>query len=179
MESANRQQGRKKLVPAMNREQACPHTYQEEDELRLEIDCSSCPGAQDIRNRRCMSGMIHILSSEAVPNTIILKRHIHKRYREPALQRAFYAAGQLSVLNRAVANPDVASDTRCQTCRASTPRTAARLRQALLDDPMGYIDSLPALTARLRSDIEGACCANGEKCLEQVTALAWHSQASG
>ena len=94
MESAGHKKGRKKLVPAMSRELACPHTYQEEDELRLEIDCSSCPGPQDVMNRRCMTGMVNILCSEAVPRTVILKRHIHKRYRESALEGAFRAAGR-------------------------------------------------------------------------------------
>lgn len=155
----------------MNREQVCPHSYCEEEELRLEIDCSACPGAQDIRNGRCLSGMMHILCSEAVPQTVILKRHIHKRYRESALGRAFFAARLLSTLNRAIANPDPASDRRCRTCSASIPRTALALRQVLLDDPIRYMDSRSPISANLPGNVAGAACERGVKCVDDALAL--------
>ena len=171
MESSDRQKGRKKLVPTISREQACPHTYQEEDELRLEIDCTSCPGPQDVANRRCMTGMINILCSEAVPQTLILKRHIHKRYREAVLETTFRAANRLSVLNRAISNTEGASDTRCRTCRVSVPNTAAFLRHALLDDPVGYIERQAALVEEARARTKGIGCERARDCAEEALAL--------
>lgn len=171
MESASRQQGRKKLVPAMNRELACPHAYQEEDELRLEIDCSSCPGPQDVMNKRCLTGMVNILCSEAVPQTVILKRHIHKRYRESALETAFQAARRLSALNRTISNHETASDGRCRTCHVSVPHTAAILRRTLLDDPVNYAVALPSLAAEARARACGAKCDRASGCVEKALSL--------
>ncbi|MGB2826104.1 MAG: hypothetical protein WBC49_05660 [Thermoplasmata archaeon] len=166
MDGTRRQGGRKKLVPAMDRELKCPHTYCEEEELRLEIDCSACPGDQDIRNRRCMSGIVQILSSEAVPQTVILKRHIHKRYRESSLVPAREAARELAVLTRTKTLLEPASDRRCQTCSASTSNVAGNLRYMLLDDPITYMKDASAIARRVRATAGPANCDKGPGCVE-------------
>ena len=150
----------------MDRELKCPHTYCEEEELRLEIDCSACPGDQDMENRRCMSGIVQILASEAVPQTVILKRHIHKRYREPALLDACEAARELAVLTRTKAILEPASDRRCQTCSASTPNVAGNLRSMLLDDPIAYMKDASAVSKRVRTAAGPANCNKGPECVE-------------
>lgn len=171
MEGARRQGGRKKLVPAIDRELKCPHAYCEEEELQLEIDCSICPGDQDMRNRRCLSGIVQILSSEAVPQTVILKRHIHKRYRESALLSACEAAQELAILTRTKAIVEPASDRRCQTCGASTSNIASSLRHILLDDPIAYIKDPSAVARRVRATLNQANCDKGPKCVEASLSL--------
>lgn len=166
MERVRRQGGRKKLVPAMDRELKCPHTYCEEEELRLEIDCSACAGDQDMLNRRCMSGIVQILSSEAVPQTVVLKRHIHKRYRESALLTARGASQELAALTRTKAVLEPASDRRCQTCRASMSNVAGSLRRMLLDDPIAYMNNASAVARRVRETARPANCHKGLECVE-------------
>lgn len=150
----------------MDRELKCPHTYCEEEELRLEIDCSDCPGDQDMRNRRCMSGIVQILSSESVPQTVILKRHIHKRYRESALLPAHEAAQELAVLTRTKTLLEPASDRRCQTCSASTSNVAGNLRCRLLDDPIAYMKDASEVARRVRATAGRANCDKGPGCVE-------------
>jgi hypothetical protein len=113
-----------------------------------------------------MSGIVQILSSEAVPQTVILKRHIHKRYREPALLAACEAAQELAVLTRAKAIQEPASDRRCQTCSASTPNVAGNLRHMLLDDPIAYMKDFSAASRRLRTATRPANCNRGPECVE-------------
>jgi hypothetical protein len=168
--------GRKKLVPARDRELKCPHTYCEEEELRLEIDCSDCSGAQDMQNRRCMSGIVQILSSEALPHTVTLKRHIHKRYREQALHLTLSAAQELAVLNRTSANVDAASDKRCRTCHASAPRIADTLRHLLLNDPIAYTKDFLSITEHIGAASKPANCRNGPECVETALSEARRRQ---
>jgi K+/H+ antiporter YhaU regulatory subunit KhtT len=176
MRRATPRGGRKKLVPTRDRELKCPHNYFEEEELRLEIDCSGCSGAQDLENRRCMSGIVQILSSEALPSTVTLKRHIHKRYRERALRLALSAAKELAVLNRTSTNADAASDKRCRTCHASASRIAAALRDALLDDPTTYAEDFASVAQEIEAAPRQANCESGSDCVEKALSEARRRQ---
>jgi len=171
MKRGPRLPGRKKLIPASDREQMCPHSYIEEEELGLQIDCRECAGAQDIHNGRCLSGIVHVLARNAIPQTIVLMRDTHKRYRESALGDAFEAARALQRLNRAVVSTDRASDSRCRTCPASPSRVASALRRALLDDPGGYA-RCPAQCARSVVGHMDAVtgCDEGESCIGRTLA---------
>lgn len=132
----------------------------------LEVDCSACAGAQDMQNKRCMSGIVHILSSETLPQTIVLKRHTHKRYRERSLRGAFDAARHLALLNRTSTNTDYASDEGCRTCSASVPRIASVLRKILLEDPVRYTSEPAASVARVRMGLgKGAACGKRASCV--------------
>ena len=113
-----------------------------------------------------MSGIVQILSSEAVPQTVILKRHIHKRYRESALLAAREAARELAVLTRTKTILESASDRRCQTCSASASSIAGDLRHMLLDDPIAYMKDASAVARRVRAAKRPANCDKGPECVE-------------
>ena len=113
-----------------------------------------------------MSGIVQILSSEAVPQTVILKRHIHKRYRESALLPAREAARELAVLTRTKTFMEPASDRKCQTCSASMSNIAGNLRYMLLDDPIAYMRDASEIARRVRATVGPANCDKGPECVE-------------
>lgn len=159
--------GRKKLVPALSRETKCPHEYDDDQELCLEVECGGCPGAQDLTNNRCLTGILQILSSEAKPETVILKRHIHRRYRESRLSVVFTAASGLAAMNRALSTRWEPSDRRCLTCEASIPRLVARIRQELLECPVEFMDNRPAVIARILAELEDIDCPRLHDCVDR------------
>ncbi len=168
MEGQPTSTGRKQLIPALNSEVKCPHEYRNDDELRLEVECGDCHGAQDLMNNRCLAGILQILCSEATPNTIILKRHIHRRYRESALLPVFEASLELAAMNRALQARNEPSDRRCLTCEASTARLVGRMRNALLDNPAGFIADRHGVTAEIRARAGDVECASAPACAKRA-----------
>jgi hypothetical protein len=160
--------GRKQLVPALSSEVKCPHEYRNDDELRLEVECGDCPGPQDLTNNRCLAGLLQILCSEAMPNTIILKRHIHRRYRESTLLPVFETALELAAMNRALSTRPEPSDKRCLTCEASAAKQANRIRRELLDRPVDFIADRQGAISRARRGAENIDCARAPACVERA-----------
>jgi hypothetical protein len=160
--------GRKQLVPALSSEVKCPHEYRNDDELRLEVECDDCPGPQDLTNNRCLAGLLQILCSEAMPNTIILKRHIHRRYRESTLLPVFETALELAAMNRALSTRPEPSDKRCLTCEASTAKQVHRIRRELLDNPVEFIADRQGAISRARRRTENIDCARAHACSERA-----------
>ena len=163
--------GRKKLVPKLDLETKCPHVFTEEDGLQLEVDCEACHGAQDIMNERCAAGIVHVFSSEATPATVVLKRHLHKRYRGAHVTELAAAASLLSALDRKIRSGRAPSDERCRTCGASEGRLALALRQRLLDDPHGFMADRGSVAERVVSEAVPISCGRSVDCLARVPAL--------
>ncbi|MDH3364792.1 MAG: hypothetical protein OEM29_02135 [Thermoplasmata archaeon] len=168
MECEPRSVGRKQLIPALSSEVKCPHNYRNDDELLLEVECSECPGTQDLTNNRCLAGILQILCSEARPNIIILKRHIHRRYRESALLPVLEAASDLAAMNRALSTRPEPSDRRCQTCEASVPRLVNRVRRELLDSPMEFISDRRGTITRLHEELGDVDCMHAPACVRRA-----------
>ena len=160
--------GRKTLVPILSREAKCQHTYEDDDELSLHVDCSECQGAQDLANNRCLTGVLQILSSEAKPDTLILKRHIHRRYREPCLSILMGMASELAAVNRALSMKSVPSDRRCLTCEASMPSLLGRIRREFLEDPRSFSETRAAVLDRIRDDLEDIDCDRLSGCVTRA-----------
>ncbi|UCE81006.1 MAG: hypothetical protein JSV94_00780 [Methanobacteriota archaeon] len=157
--------GRKKLIPALSRESKCPHEYNDHEELCLEVDCDTCPGAQDLANNRCLAGILQILSSEATPETVVLKRHTHRRYRGPSLAPVFAAASDLAAMNRALSMHWRPSDKKCQTCRASAPCLTAKMRHQLLEDPTGFMCDKSAVITKACEEAKSIECPRLRDCI--------------
>lgn len=165
-----RQGPTKQLAPAMNPETKCPHRYVEEEGLQLEIDCSECPGAHDLANGKCLSGVLNVMAMGASPEAIILKRFIHKRYRGSAVSSACALATELAAINRALACQEAPSDRRCRTCPASPERILRNLRRKLLDEPGRYAVSRNALFDGFKDTAASEECERSHRCLESVLA---------
>jgi hypothetical protein len=162
----HRQGPTKKLVPAISSESKCPHEYSEEDGLQLEIDCSDCQGAQDLSNRKCVSGILNVISASTEPDAIILKRFIHKRYRGEPVKRVAAMASELATLNRAIASAERPSDRRCRTCPASAERVLDAARRMLLENPLGYLGERRAILSGLRAAHTRCECTRADACVE-------------
>lgn len=155
----------KKLAPAVKTSAGCPHEYAEEEELQLEIDCVSCKGAQDLNNRQCLSAVLNVLIAGARPDTIILKRYAHKRYRGKVVTMASAAASQLAMLNRAIASTETPSDKHCRTCPASAQNLLACMKRILVEDPSTYVASLPGLYLFIRERLGSVKCGRDDTCV--------------
>jgi hypothetical protein len=131
----------KKLAPAPDPESVCPHKYAEEERIILEIDCSDCSGAQDLENTKCLVGVMRIICGGAEPGAVILKRSLHKRYRDNTVSLLRASASELVRLNRALSSTERPSDKRCRTCPASRENVLKTLRRRLLSDPRGYLSN--------------------------------------
>ena len=166
-----RQGPTKKLIPAISLDSKCPHAFSEDDGLQLEIDCSACQGAQDIDNRKCISGILNVMVAGAIPEAIILKRYIHKRYRDEPVRRIAKIASNLASINRAVASAEAPSDRRCRTCPASTERILGRARRKLLEDPAGYGACQNALEDDIRSEASNLDCTNADRCVTEALTI--------
>lgn len=155
----------KKLAPAVKISAGCPHEYAEEEELQLEIDCVSCKGAQDLNNRKCLSAILNILVAGARPETIILKRFTHKRFRGKVVRVASTAASQLALLNRAIASTVTPSDKHCRTCPASAQSLLVFMKRHLVEDPSTYVASLPGLKLLIREQLGSVRCDKNDDCI--------------
>ena len=160
--------GRKKLVPVESRDAKCRHDFVEDDELRLEVECDSCHGPQDLMNNRCMRGILQILSSGARPNVLVLKRRSHKRYREGSLALVFEAASGLEMLNRCLSVTKELSDKRCQTCQASMPWIVAAMRRSFLDDPLGFVEDPDGALEKAVGSVAVTNCGRSSDCIHRA-----------
>ena len=161
----------KKLAPAVNPETACPHEYTEDEGLQLEVHCMDCPGANDLANNRCLSGVLNIISGSARPEAIVLKRFMEKRYRGAELEWIGWLAQELAVYTRAANSTDRPSDRRCRTCPASRDRVLPALKRALLEDPRGYSAKRRDIADDLRSRCRSVSCAGSQVCLGKVLSI--------
>lgn len=161
----------KKLAPTIDSETSCPHTFNDEDGFELEVDCQACPGASDLGNRRCASGVTNILVTGALPEAIVLKRYIHKRFRGGQVDALRAAAEELCALNRAISAATPPSDKECRTCPASTRRAVASLRGHLLDDPVGYATGYARFSDELRSKASATTCARARACIDDTLSV--------
>jgi len=163
-----RQGPTKKLIPALGFENRCPHTYSEDDGLQLDIECGSCQGAQDIDNRKCVSGILNVMLAGAVPQSIVLKRFVHKRYRGTAVQRVSKLARTLGAVNRAISSSEPPSDRKCRTCPASTQSVLESFKRALLEDPGSYTAEMVRLDPSSMATGARAACPKAERCLHEA-----------
>lgn len=161
----------KKLAPTVDSETSCPHSFNDEDGFELEIDCQECPGASDLHNKRCASGMVHILATGARPESIVLKRYIHKRFRGGQVGLLCAAAEELCALDRAISAAEPPSDKECRTCVARATRVIAAMRARLLDDPADYFERATELSDRLRSKAMATTCARASSCLDETMSV--------
>jgi hypothetical protein len=157
---------RKKLVPAMDSETPCPHRYSDEEGLVLEIECHECQGAFDMGNRRCMTGIMAVLSSGPAPESVVLRRSVHRRYRGRPVASVASLATELSALNRASASAETPSDKGCRTCAVSMLRTIARMRKALIDSPATYAVEIDRIAHDTRTMAEEHSCVKAARCAE-------------
>ena len=172
--TSSRMGGRKKLVPVEDREAGCRHEFVDDYELRLEVECESCHGPQDLMNNRCMRGILQILCSGARPNVLVLKRRTHKRYREGPLALLFEAASGLETLNRCLSATEELSDKRCQTCQASMPWIIAALRRTFLDDPLAFVTDPESALQRTVGSVAVTSCGRASDCIHRA-AIEWRS----
>ncbi len=171
----------KKLAPAISLERCCPHEWCEEDGLQLEIDCSACSGGNSLTNPKCLSGILKALTAGGLPDSIVLKSYIHKRYRGDSVGSAAAIASDLAALNRALASAslDRPTDKRCRTCGASTENLLASLRRTILAEPALYASDRGILISRVREDIVPEDCSRVEECLNLGLGAAFRGPGAG
>lgn len=157
----------KKLVPSLSSDRTCEHRFTEEDGITLEVECTDCSGAQSIDNHKCAAGIVNILASGVVPEAIVLKRHMHVRYRSESMRRLRDAGSALAVLRRIEAQPDGASDRRCRTCPASRRRMAAELTRRIRADPCAFRASKAAVSDSILEGLKDVGCPDAPACVEQ------------
>ncbi len=162
----HRQGPTKRLAPNLGTNAICPHEYVEDEGVQLEIDCTDCPGAHDLANRKCLTSAINAVSAGGTPESVILKRFTHKRYRGSMVVVVSRAATELSALNRVLAATEPASDKDCRTCAASKQSIIAELKRLLLEDPGAYISGGQAVLENLRRAHAGSPCERARTCVE-------------
>jgi len=156
----------KRFAPSIKPESSCPHKYTEEDGLQLEIDCVDCAGAHDLSNSKCLAGVTTVVSGGAVPETVILKRFTHKRYRKDLVKLVAAAACELASLNRALASSDPMSDRECRTCSSSRQQVILAMKRRLLEDPRAYVQAGATLLDEFRLARATTSCARAGACVE-------------
>jgi hypothetical protein len=161
----------KKLAPSMSPEFVCPHNYTEEEALQLEIDCGSCTGANDLVNDRCLTGVMNVIAAGAVPEAIILKRFIHKRYRGDAVRLAALVARELATLNRAIASAETPSDKKCRTCASSKELVMLAMKRRLLASPTKYMPGKGTDRSKLVEELTVVSCPMARKCIDEALAV--------
>jgi len=159
----------KKLAPALTPESICAHEFTMVDGLQLEVDCEACAGAQDLQNRVCMVGIMNVIARGVVPDIIILKRFMHKRYRGDSVRAIAEAASELSVLSRALRCASTPSDRKCRTCPCSPVKIVTQMRSMLLEDPATYIRT--RTEAVLAETVKKTSCKRGPDCAAQARAV--------
>ncbi len=138
--------------------------------MQLEVDCSTCTGGISLANPKCLSGILRALSTGGVPDAIVLRSYIHKRYRGEAVERAAHVASELASINRELlsATLERPSDRRCRTCRASSESILTTLRRSMLDDPALFASDRHGFIARIREEVDPPDCSRAEECLGKV-----------
>lgn len=157
----------KKLAPTLAPDTSCPHAFSMDEGVQLEVDCSECAGAHDLQNRKCLTGIVNVMSVGAEPEAIILKRFIHKRYRGEAVRLAASAAAELAALNRALVVSEPPSDKRCRTCTASAEQVVAALKHKLMENPAGYISAPERIVEDIQSIAFSSMCASARACVDK------------
>lgn len=160
----------KTLAPAPMPEVACPHEFTEEEGLQLEIDCMDCAGPQDLLNRRCLMGAVNVIMNGSIPDAVILRRFIHKRYRSDQILIISMAASELGGLCRALSCAQPPSDRRCRTCPASLPKMLAHLRQRLVEDPTAYFRRREEAASEAYARAGDVRCEQARSCIERALA---------
>jgi len=158
----------KRLAPTPSPEASCPHEFTGAEGLQLEVDCETCGGAQDLLNRRCLTGLVNVVVRNAVPDTIILKRFMHKRYRNETVKLVAGAASELSALTRALGSASTPSDRKCRTCPCSAVKLIAEMRKSLLRDPEAYLLGSGLTESILDGAISRSGCERGRECAEKA-----------
>ena len=156
----------KRLAPTISPDTHCPHVFTEDEGIQLEIECTDCGGAHDLSNSRCLLGVMNVVCGGAVPETVILKRYTHKRYRRDAVRLVSVAALELSSLNRALATPDQSSDKECRTCVASRQQIVSDMKRRLLENPETYVLGGAILADNIRRAHATPACARAGACID-------------
>lgn len=150
---------------------ACPHEFTEEEGLQLEIDCMTCAGPQDLLNRRCLIGAVNVIVNGSVPDAVILRRFMHKRYRSDQIHLISMTASELGVLGRALSCAPPPSDRRCRTCPASLPRMLVELKRSLVENPEAYFRQRDMTVSDARERAVAARCEDARDCAERALAM--------
>lgn len=158
----------KKLVPSLEGNRRCEHRYLEDGSMTLEVECKDCSGAQSLENVKCASGVVNLLASGIIPESIVLKRYIHLRYRSDGIAHLRECASALAVLRRVETQQTRASDRKCRTCPASRQKLAANVARTLQSDPASFGPSRKALSDRLVSEYASCGCTRLRTCVDQV-----------
>lgn len=158
----------KTFAPTIDPESSCPHRYTDDEGLLLEIDCTDCAGPHDLSNVRCIAGVTRVVSSGAMPESIVLRRFVHKRYRKGLLKLVERAARELAALNRALTTTDSLSDKECRTCAASRQQVIVSMKRKLLDDPRKYLGSGSEVLEELRRAHAKGACARESACVDSA-----------
>lgn len=158
----------KKLAPAIDPDISCPHSFIEDEGVQLEIDCMECAGAHDLSNVRCMMGVVNVVSGGVVPESVILKRFTHKRYRKDQVNIVALAAAELSALNRALGTPNDMSDKNCRTCLANRHQVVSWMRRRLFEDPERYILLGEHLADEIRHAHASVTCERAGVCIDSA-----------
>lgn len=115
--------------------------------------------------------MMNIIAAGAVPEAIILKRFIHKRYRGDAVKMAALAARELATLNRAIASAETPSDKKCRTCPSSKELAMVAMRRKLLASPTKYMPGGGADPAELAKELTAEGCPMARRCVVEALAV--------
>ncbi len=158
----------KRMAPSPSPETCCPHSYLDDDGLVLDIECNSCAGAHDLSNPRCYAGVLNIMASGAQPDSIVLRRYIHKRYRGEAVRTAVSAASELASLRRGIVGLEPPSDRKCRTCPASAHKVLLQARLRLVENPMSPPMSREAMTAGILEMVRGDACEKAYSCISRA-----------
>lgn len=118
-----------------------------------------------MENTKCLVGVMRIICGGAEPGSVILKRSLHKRYRDDTVAFLRASASELVRLNRALSSTERPSDKRCRTCPASRENVLKALRRGLLSDPRGYLSNPDLVLTTLRGHTRTTCARRNE-CLE-------------
>ncbi len=165
MRMRHREGPSKRLAPAISLDISCPHCFVEDEGIQLEVDCSECAGAHDLSNARCLAGVVSVVSSGAIPETVILKRFAHRRYRRETVDIVAIAAGELSAVNRALATSFPASDKNCRTCSASRSSVLTDLKRRLMNDPGAYVSDAAKVLEEINRARASTTCARAKECV--------------
>lgn len=158
----------KRMAPSHSPETSCPHTFLEDDGLVLSVDCNACAGAHDLGNQRCYSGVLNIMASGAEPDSIVLRRYIHKRYRGEPVRTTKTAASELASLRRGLAATEPPSDRRCRTCPASAHSVLVQARLRLVEHPLSPPMTRTAMTSLILQGIHENACEKAPTCVSEA-----------
>ncbi len=158
----------KRLAPTPSPEDSCPHEFTGAEGLQLEVNCEACGGAQDLLNRRCLAGLVNVVVRNAVPDTIILKRFMHKRYRNETVRLVADAASELAALTRVLGSASTPSDRKCRTCPCNAVKLIAEMRMSLLQDPEAYLLDSGFAESLLDGAVSRSGCERARECAEKA-----------